>query len=87
MRVPAKWVAAALVPEVASGRLRAALDLTAPEPLPPGHPLWALPGVFITPQVAASTPVSRQRAAQLVREQAEAYARGEPLRNVISGAY
>jgi phosphoglycerate dehydrogenase-like enzyme len=78
---------AALVAEVASGRLRAALDVTAPEPLPPAHQLWTLPGVFITPHVAASTPVSRQRAAQLVREQAEAYARGGPLRNVISGAY
>jgi phosphoglycerate dehydrogenase-like enzyme len=78
---------AALVAEVASGRLRAALDVTDPEPLPPGHPLWSLSGVFITPHVAASTPVSRQRAAQLVREQAEAYARGGPLLNVISGAY
>ena len=78
---------AALVTEVASGRLRAALDVTAPEPLPPAHPLWTLPGVFITPHVAASTPVSRQRAAQLVREQAEAHTRGEPLRNVINGAY
>ena len=78
---------AALVAEVASGRLRAALDVTAPEPLPPGHELWSLPGAFITPHVAASTPVSRQRAARLVREQAEAYLRGEPLRNVINGAY
>jgi phosphoglycerate dehydrogenase-like enzyme len=78
---------AALVAEVASGRLRAALDVTDPEPLPPGHELWSLPGVFVTPHVAASTPVSRQRAARLVREQAEAYLRGEPLRNVISGAY
>jgi phosphoglycerate dehydrogenase-like enzyme len=78
---------AALVAEVASGRLRAALDVTDPEPLPPGHDLWSLPGVFITPHVAASTPVSRQRAARLVREQAKAYLRGEPLRNVISGAY
>jgi phosphoglycerate dehydrogenase-like enzyme len=77
----------ALVAEVASGRLRAALDVTDPEPLPPGHVLWSLPGVFITPHVAASTPVSRQRAARLVREQAEAYLRGEPLRNVISEAY
>ena len=77
----------ALVAEVASGRLRAVLDVTDPEPLPPGHPLWSLSGVFITPHVAASTPVSRQRAARLVREQAEAYARGGPLRNVISGAY
>jgi phosphoglycerate dehydrogenase-like enzyme len=72
---------------VASGRLRAALDVTDPEPLPPDHPLWTLPGVIITPHVAASTPVSQQRAARLVREQAEAYLRGEPLRNVINGAY
>ncbi len=78
---------AALVTEVTTGRLRAALDVTAPEPLPPAHPLWTLPGVFITPHVAASTPVSRQRAARLVREQAEAHTRGEPLRNVINGAY
>jgi phosphoglycerate dehydrogenase-like enzyme len=78
---------AALVAEVAGGRLRAALDVTDPEPLPPGHPLWSLAGVFITPHVAASTPVSRQRVAHLVREQAVAYIRGEPLRNVIIGAY
>jgi phosphoglycerate dehydrogenase-like enzyme len=78
---------AALVAEVASGRLRAALDVTDPEPLPPGHELWSLPGVFLTPHVAASTPVSRERAARLVREQAEAYLRGAPLDNVISGAY
>jgi phosphoglycerate dehydrogenase-like enzyme len=77
----------ALVAEVASGRLRAALDVTDPEPLPPGHPLWELDGVFITPHVGASTPVSKRRAARLAREQAEAYLRGEPLRNVIIGTY
>jgi phosphoglycerate dehydrogenase-like enzyme len=77
----------ALVAEVARGRLRAALDVTDPEPLPPGHDLWSMPGVFITPHVAASTPVSRQRAARLVRAQAEAYLSGDPLQNVISGAY
>jgi phosphoglycerate dehydrogenase-like enzyme len=49
---------------------------------------WVADGLaFITPHVAASTPMSRQRAARLVREQAEAYLRGEPLRSVISGAY
>jgi len=78
---------AALVAEVSRGRLRAALDVTDPEPLPPGHPLWSLSGVFLTPHVAASTPVSRQRAAGLVRDQVIAYSRGEPLRNVIGGAY
>jgi phosphoglycerate dehydrogenase-like enzyme len=77
----------ALTAEVASGRLRAALDVTDPEPLPVGHAQWSLPGVFITPHVAASTPVSRQRAAQLVGAQAAAWLRGEPLRNVISGGY
>jgi phosphoglycerate dehydrogenase-like enzyme len=76
-----------LVAEVSSGRLRAAMDVTDPEPLPPDHPLWTLPGAFVTPHVGASTPVSFRRAARLAREQAEAYLRGEPLRNVISGAY
>lgn len=78
---------AALQEELASGRLRAALDVTDPEPLPPGHPLWTLPGVFITPHVGASTPVSQRRAVRLAREQAEAYLRGDSLRNVISGTY
>jgi len=49
--------------------------------------LWTLPGVFITPHVAASTLVSQRRAVRLAREQAEAYLRGDPLRNVVSGAY
>ncbi len=80
-------VTEALCAELASGRLRAALDVTDPEPLPAGHPLWTLPGVFITPHVAASTPVSQQRVVRLAREQAEAYLRGDPLRNVISGTY
>jgi phosphoglycerate dehydrogenase-like enzyme len=78
---------AALCAELARGRLRAALDVTDPEPLPPDHPLWTLPGVFITPHVAASTAVSQRRVVRLVREQAEAYLRGDPLRNVISGTY
>jgi phosphoglycerate dehydrogenase-like enzyme len=77
----------ALLAELTSGRLRAALDVTAPEPLPAGHPLWFAPGALITPHVAASTPLSGQRAARLVREQLDAYLRGEPLKNVITEAY
>ena len=80
-------VTGALCDELASGRLRAALDVTDPEPLPAGHPLWTLPGVFITPHVAASTPVSQRRVVRLAREQALAYLRGDPLRNVITGTY
>jgi phosphoglycerate dehydrogenase-like enzyme len=77
----------ALVAELRHGRLRAALDVTAPEPLPADHPLWTAPGVLITPHVAASTPVSLQRAAELVRSQVIAFSRGEPLKNVIRETY
>ncbi len=77
----------ALVAELRQGRLRAALDVTDPEPLPAGHPLWALPGVFITPHEAASTPVSVARMISHVRDQAERYLNGAPLLNVISGSY
>ena len=80
-------VTGALVAELQAGRLRAALDVTDPEPLPPGHPLWTAPGVFITPHVAASTAVSQARALAFVRVQAERYCAGQPLQNVITGRY
>jgi phosphoglycerate dehydrogenase-like enzyme len=76
-----------LAAELRTGRLNAALDVTDPEPLGPGHPLWALPNVLITPHVAASTPASATAATQLVREQARRLRDGEPLANVITGAY
>ncbi|WP_214409554.1 2-hydroxyacid dehydrogenase [Sphaerisporangium fuscum] len=77
----------ALVAELRKGRLRAALDVTDPEPLPPGHPLWTAPGVFITPHVAGSTPASVRRTRKLVRSQILRYMSGEPLNNVITGSY
>ncbi|MDN3358876.1 2-hydroxyacid dehydrogenase [Actinomadura sp. DC4] len=77
----------ALLAELAGGRLRAVLDVTDPEPLPAGHPLWTAPGVFITPHVGGSTPASRRRAVALVREQAGRFVAGEPLHNVIKGDY
>jgi phosphoglycerate dehydrogenase-like enzyme len=76
-----------LVAEVSTGRLSAALDVTDPEPLPPGHPLWALPNVLITPHIGASNPYSLRMAHQLVRDQAERYVTGQPLANVITGEY
>jgi phosphoglycerate dehydrogenase-like enzyme len=76
-----------LVAEVSSGRLAAAMDVTDPEPLPPGHPLWSLPNVLITPHVGASTPYSGLMAVRFVREQAERYLAGQPLANVITGDY
>ncbi|MFI6298142.1 2-hydroxyacid dehydrogenase [Nonomuraea sp. NPDC050790] len=77
----------ALVAELKSGRLKAAVDVTAPEPLPEGHPLWSAPGLLITPHVAGSTPASGRRMLRLVRSQLLRYLAGEPLNNVISDTY
>ncbi|WP_214104618.1 2-hydroxyacid dehydrogenase [Acrocarpospora catenulata] len=77
----------ALLAELTKGRLRAALDVTDPEPLPPGHPLWSAPGLFLTPHVAGSTPASGRRMIELVGAQLRRFHAGQPLRNVISGVY
>jgi phosphoglycerate dehydrogenase-like enzyme len=74
---------AALLAELQSGRLRAALDVTDPEPLPAGHPLWSAPGLLLTPHVAGATAQTIPRAMVIVRDQLARYAAGEPLRNVI----
>jgi phosphoglycerate dehydrogenase-like enzyme len=73
----------ALLAELRSGRLRAALDVTDPEPLPAGHPLWSAPGLLLTPHVAGATTDATQRAMAAVRDQLARYAAGEPLRNVV----
>ena len=73
-----------LVAEVATGRLRAVLDVTDPEPLPDGHPLWSAPGVLsITPHVAGDSPAGRARAAALAGDQLARWVAGEELRNVV----
>jgi phosphoglycerate dehydrogenase-like enzyme len=77
----------ALILELKSGRLRAALDVTAPEPLPEDHPLWSAPGVLITPHVAGSTPASGRRMLRLIKAQLSRYLAGEQLINVITESY
>ncbi|HEY0716697.1 MAG TPA: NAD(P)-dependent oxidoreductase, partial [Streptosporangiaceae bacterium] len=74
---------AALLAECGSGRLRAALDVTDPEPLPAGHPLWDSPGVLITPHVAGGAAAFYPAAAQFVAAQIRRFAAGEPLENVV----
>lgn len=76
----------ALVAEVASGRIRAALDVTDPEPLPPEHPLWTLPGVLISPHVGGNSSAFVPRARRLVAEQLRRVAAGEPPLSVVSQA-
>jgi phosphoglycerate dehydrogenase-like enzyme len=75
----------ALVAELASGRLRAVLDVTDPEPLPPGHPLWEL-ALAITPHNAGDSRAADQRAIELAGVQLERFVRGEPLANVVLAA-
>jgi phosphoglycerate dehydrogenase-like enzyme len=77
----------ALVAALADGRIRAALDVTDPEPLPGGHPLWSMPGVLITPHVAGDVSREEDRAWALVADQVGRLARGEPLRNVVADGY
>jgi phosphoglycerate dehydrogenase-like enzyme len=73
----------ALLKELTSTRIRAALDVTEPEPLPKNHPLWHAPGLLLTPHVGGAVTEARARAYRVVREQLQRYAAGEPLRNVI----
>ena len=80
-------VTEALLAEVGSGRIAAALDVTDPEPLPDGHPLWTAPGVLITPHVAGSVRRYTDRAWRFCGEQIERFMRGEPLLNVVSDGY
>ncbi|MFI1736090.1 2-hydroxyacid dehydrogenase [Streptomyces sioyaensis] len=77
---------AALLTELRSGRLRAALDVTDPEPLPAGHPLWHAPGVLLTPHVGGPSSAFLPRAKRLLRDQLTLFAAGEPLRNVVATA-
>jgi phosphoglycerate dehydrogenase-like enzyme len=75
---------AALVGEVTTGRLRAVLDVTDPEPLPDGHPLWSASGVVaITPHIAGDSPAGNARAAELAGEQLVRWCAGEELLNVV----
>jgi phosphoglycerate dehydrogenase-like enzyme len=77
----------ALLDALQEGRIRAALDVTDPEPLPAGHPLWKAPNLLITPHIAGDSAKFMGRAFQLIRAQVGRVIRGEPLQNVVSGQY
>jgi phosphoglycerate dehydrogenase-like enzyme len=76
-----------LVAALQAGTVRAALDVTDPEPLPREHPLWSAPNVLITPHVGGATPAMWPRAYRLVRRQLERFAAGEQVENVMTGEY
>lgn len=76
----------ALVEALVEHRIRAALDVTDPEPLPAGHPLWLAPNCMITPHVGGSTPEFIHRAFRFGAAQVRRYLAGEPLENVVLDA-
>lgn len=73
----------AILDHAARGRLRFALDVTDPEPLPQGHPLFALPNVLVSPHVGGASTAMMPRMARLVREQIERMLRGDEPLNVV----
>jgi phosphoglycerate dehydrogenase-like enzyme len=78
---------AALVGALHAGQIRAAVDVTDPEPPPADHPLWSAPNLLISPHVGGASSAMWPRAYRLVRRQLERFAAGEPLANVMSGDY
>jgi phosphoglycerate dehydrogenase-like enzyme len=77
----------ALLALLEAGRIRAALDVTDPEPLPADHPLWDAPGVLITPHFAGDTLAAERRAFAFIGDQVRRYLRKEPLANVVEDGY
>lgn len=73
----------ALLAELSTGRLRAAVDVTDPEPPPPGHPLWSAPGLLLSPHVGGSTTAFEPRARRLLQAQLARFGADEPLTNVV----
>jgi len=72
----------ALLRALRAGRVRAALDVTDPEPLPDGHPLWSAPNVIITPHIAGGVSEWQARSYRIAGEQIRRYVAREPLLNV-----
>lgn len=76
----------ALVQALNAGGVRAAIDVTDPEPLPENHPLWSCPNILITPHVAASSPQFAPNALHTAGDELRRYIFGEPLRHVVQQA-
>ena len=73
-----------LVAELNTGRIYCALDVTDPEPLPAGHPLWSAPNTIITPHVGGDSKAFEPRGRALVEAQLARFSAGQPLINVVA---
>jgi phosphoglycerate dehydrogenase-like enzyme len=78
---------AALLAELHSGRITAAIDVTDEEPLPPENPLWQAPGLLLTPHIGGDTTNYRGRLHTLVRDQVARHLAGQPLVNIVENGY
>ena len=76
----------ALIKALEANHIRAVLDVTEPEPLPPQHPLWSAPNCMITPHIGGSTPEFIHRAFRFASAQVRRFVEGEPLENVVTEA-
>jgi phosphoglycerate dehydrogenase-like enzyme len=76
----------ALIEALHANRIRAAVDVTDPEPLPEGHPLWICPNLLITPHIGASSPHFASNALRVAAEELRRYMNGEPMQNVVQAA-
>jgi phosphoglycerate dehydrogenase-like enzyme len=76
----------ALIDALQAGKIRAAIDVTDPEPLPDGHPLWSCPNLLITPHVGGSSPQFARNALRVAAEELRRYMNGEPLHNMVQAA-
>jgi phosphoglycerate dehydrogenase-like enzyme len=76
----------ALVEALQQHRIRAAVDVTDPEPLPADHPLWTAPNCLITPHIGGSTPEFIHRAFRFAAGQVRRFIAGEPLKNIVTDA-
>jgi phosphoglycerate dehydrogenase-like enzyme len=74
----------ALIVELNSGRLHAALDVTDPEPLPAGHPLWSAKNLLLVPHVGGNSTAFEPRGRKLVESQLKLLAEGKPLNNIVA---
>jgi phosphoglycerate dehydrogenase-like enzyme len=76
----------ALVEALERGKVRAAIDVTDPEPLPDGHPLWSCPNLLITPHIAGSSPQFAPRALRTAAGELRRFMKSEPLENAVQVA-
>jgi len=74
----------ALLKELNSRRIYAALDVTDPEPLPQGHPLWSAPNLIVVPHVGGNSEAFEPRGRALIESQLKLLAAGSPLEHVVA---